>query len=371
MVCTTTPLLPYQTTHSLSELCETFFEKSGWTGEYTTDIEGLRSGLEEVYTLALADISWEELEQLCSDTNVDSVTPSPLTALYPDAVVPRIRIPSGAASSEVVQRAQAIHRLVAHDMERPLVPRSGDRVFEEATNAQLRASLRLCGNFPQFEYYSKRDVLVALYIKAPMVLSNVTQCEYLGNQASWLNAEIGESTLLTDGGPYRFYPDCLRYGDDVPATPVAETPEQRVAKLEQLLQASQDEAAQLRANAAVVGSPVAPTPTPTPIPTPFSTPAPMPSAAAPAMARGTPMTRGLVGLTGRAVPVVPPVGLSAPASLGGGAHWGFVPSVGDTLGAAGEGATGEEQCAAAACTHQCLPRHHECRSADCFEGCRE
>ena len=205
MVCTTTPLLPYQTTHSLSELCETFFEKSGWTGEYTTDIEGLRSGLEEVYTLALADISWEELEQLCSDTNVDSVTPSPLTALYPDAVVPRIRIPSGASSSEVVQRAQAIHRLVAHAMERPLVPRSGDRVFEEATNAQLRASLRLCGTFPQFEFYSKRDVLVALYIKAPIVLSNVTQCEYLGNQASWQNAEIGESTVLSDGGPYRFY----------------------------------------------------------------------------------------------------------------------------------------------------------------------
>ena len=75
MVCTTTPLLPYQTTHSLSELCETFFEKSGWTGEYTTDIEGLRSGLEDVYTLALTDLSWEELEQLCSDTNVDSVTP--------------------------------------------------------------------------------------------------------------------------------------------------------------------------------------------------------------------------------------------------------------------------------------------------------
>ena len=207
----------------MSELCETFFEKSGWTGDCTTDIEGLRSGLEDVYTLALADLSWEELEQLCSDSNVDSVTPSLLTALYPDAVVPRIRIPSGA--SEVVKRAQAIHRLVAQDMERPLVPRSEDRVFEEATNAQLRASLRLCGTFPQFEFYSKRDVLVAAYIKAPMVLYNVTQCEYLGDQKKWHDAEVGESTVLTDGGPYRFYPDCLRYGDDVPATPVAETAE--------------------------------------------------------------------------------------------------------------------------------------------------
>ena len=82
-----------------------------------------------------------------------------------------------------------------------------------------------------------------------MVLSNVTQCEYLGDQKKWHDAEIGESTVQTDGGPYRFYPDCLQYGDDVPATPLAETAEQRVAKLEQLLQASQVEAAQLRANA--------------------------------------------------------------------------------------------------------------------------
>ena len=193
MVCTTTSLLPYQTTHSLSELCETFFEKSGWTGEYTTDIEGLRSGLEDVYTLALADLSWEELEQLCSDSNADSVTPSPLTALYPNAVVPLIRIPSGA--SEELKRAPAIHRLVAQGMERPLVPRCGDRVFEEATNAQLRASLRLCGTFPQYEYCTKCDVLVAAYIKAPMVLSNVTQCEYLGDQEKWHDAEIGESTV--------------------------------------------------------------------------------------------------------------------------------------------------------------------------------
>ena len=333
MVCTTTSLLPYQTTHSLSELFGTFLEKSGWAGEYTTYIEGLRSGLEDVYTLALTDLSWEELEQLCSDTNVDSVTPSPLTALYPDAVVPRIRIPSG--GSEVVKRAHAIHRLVAHAMERPLVPRSGDRVFEEATNAQLRASLWLCGTFPRFEFHSKRDVLVAHYIKAPVVVSNVTQCEYLGDQKTWHNAEIGESTVLSDGGPYRFYPDCLRYGDDVPATPVAETPEQRVAKLEQLLQASQAEAAQLRANAGGVGSPVRP-----PTPTPFSTPAPTPSAPAPPLARSTPMTSGLVGVMGRAVPVAPPVGLSAPAPLGAGGHRGVVPSAGDTLGAAGEGAAG-------------------------------
>ena len=76
----------------MSELCETVFEKSS---DYTTDIEGLRAGLEAVYTLALEDLSWEELETLCSDTNADSITPSPLTALYPDAVIPRIGIPSG------------------------------------------------------------------------------------------------------------------------------------------------------------------------------------------------------------------------------------------------------------------------------------
>ena len=146
MVCTTTSLLPYQTTHRLSELCETFFEKSGWTGEYTTDIEGLRSGLEDVWLLQTsAGKSWRNFAPIPMWI--------PLTALYPDTVVPRIRIPSGA--SEVVKRAQAIHRLVAQDMERPLVPRSGERVSEEATNAQLRASLRLCGTFPQFEFYSK------------------------------------------------------------------------------------------------------------------------------------------------------------------------------------------------------------------------
>ena len=111
MVYTTTSLLPYQTTHSLSELCETHFEKSGWTGDFTTDIEGLRSALEDVYTLGLEDLSWEELEKVCSDSNADATTPSPLTALYPDAVVPRIRIPS--APAELVKRAQAIGRLAA------------------------------------------------------------------------------------------------------------------------------------------------------------------------------------------------------------------------------------------------------------------
>ena len=130
-----TPLLPYQTTHSLSELCETHFEKSGWTGDFTTDIEGLRSALEDVYTLGFEDLSWEELEKVCSDSNADAATPSPLTALYPDAVVPRIRIPNDPCP--IVKRAQAIGRLAAQDMERPLVPRtrSEDRVFEEATNA--------------------------------------------------------------------------------------------------------------------------------------------------------------------------------------------------------------------------------------------
>ena len=67
MVTMTSPL-PYQTTHSLSELCETHFEKSGWTGDFTTDIEGLRSALEDVYTLGFEDLSWEELEKVCSDS---------------------------------------------------------------------------------------------------------------------------------------------------------------------------------------------------------------------------------------------------------------------------------------------------------------
>ena len=71
----------------MSELCETHFEKSGWTGDFTTDIEGLRSALEDVYTLGFEDLSWEELEKVCSDSNADAATPPPLTALYPDAVV--------------------------------------------------------------------------------------------------------------------------------------------------------------------------------------------------------------------------------------------------------------------------------------------
>ena len=63
--------------------------------------------------------------------------------------------------------------------------RSDDRVFEDATNVQLRASLRLGGQFPPYEYYSKRDVLIAAYVKAPMVLSNVAQCEHLASQGKW------------------------------------------------------------------------------------------------------------------------------------------------------------------------------------------
>ena len=75
-------------------------------------------------------------------------------------------------------------------------------------------------------------MLIAAYIKAPMVLSNVVQCEHLASQGKWRDAEVGKSTVLSDSGPYGFYPDCLRYRDDVPATPVAETAEQCVTKLE-------------------------------------------------------------------------------------------------------------------------------------------
>ena len=46
------------------------------------------------------------------------------------------------------------------------------------SNAQLRVSLRLCGVFPPYEYYCRREVLVKAYIKAQMVLSNVAQCTH-------------------------------------------------------------------------------------------------------------------------------------------------------------------------------------------------
>ena len=210
---------PFRTTHSINELCEKRFEESGWTGVYTTDIEDLAGALEEVYQLGIDDLSWVEIEALCIDANTDVATPAPLNALYPAASPPRIRIPSGA--DEAAKKAAAIHRLVAQDMERPLVPRQVGRVFEEATNAQLRASLRLCGVIPPHEYHDNRAVLVAAYLKAPMVLSNVAQCAHLSGQAKWCDAQIGASTLLSDGGPYEFYPDCLVYGGESEATQVA------------------------------------------------------------------------------------------------------------------------------------------------------
>ena len=119
---------PFRTTHSINELCEKRFEESGWTGVYTTDIEDLAGALEEVYQLGLDDLSWVEIEALCIDANTDVATPAPLNALYPAASPPRIRIPSGA--DEAAKKAAAIHRLVAQDMERPLVPRQVGRVFE-------------------------------------------------------------------------------------------------------------------------------------------------------------------------------------------------------------------------------------------------
>ena len=74
-------------------------------------------------------------------------------------------------------------------------------MFEEATNAQLHASLRLCGVLPQPEYYNKRSVRVAAYVKAPMVLSNLAQCAHLAGQQRWSDAEVGSSTVLLDGEP--------------------------------------------------------------------------------------------------------------------------------------------------------------------------
>jgi hypothetical protein len=146
-------------------------------------------------------------------------TPSPLNALYPAASPPRIRIPSG--TDEAAKKAAAIHRLVAQDMERPLVPRQVGRVFDEASNAQLRASLRVCGVIPQHEFHDNRAMLVAAYLKAPMVLSNVAQCAHLSGQTRWCDAQIGASTILSDGDPYEFYPDCLVYGGESAATQVA------------------------------------------------------------------------------------------------------------------------------------------------------
>ena len=301
------PLFLFQTTHSVSELCETFFDKSGWSGDYTTDIEGLRSALEEVYTLALEDFSWEELESVCSESNADAVTPSALAALYPDAVVLRIRIPS--ASDEVVKRAQAIHRLVAHDLERPVVPRPGDCVFEEASNAQFRASLRLCGVFPPYEYYSKREVLVKAYVKAPMVLSNVAQCTHLSDQKKRMDAEICRSTIISDGSSYEFYPDCLRYGDDKPAT-LVETPNERVcrvAKPEKQLEASQADLRKTQAGGAG-GAPSVTTPTAT-----------VSAGAGPLAGAPTPVAsaaKGLVGPLGSAVPpALTPAAVPAPTPV--------------------------------------------------------
>ena len=105
----------------------------------------------------------------------------------------RIRIPNN--KDEAAKTAAAIHRLVAQDMERPLAPRQEGRVFEEATNAQLRASLGLYGVFPQHEYDNGRGVLVAAYLKAPMALSNVAQCAHLSGRLRWCDAEIGASTI--------------------------------------------------------------------------------------------------------------------------------------------------------------------------------
>ena len=155
-------------------------------------------------------------------------------------------------------------------------------------------------------------------------------------------------TVLTDGGPSRFYPDCLRYGDNVPATPVAETAEQRVAKLEQLLQASQAEAAQVSEGErrwcvlSLLFTPLAPDPS----------------------------DEWPGGCDGQSSASDPPGGLKCPCSLAGrGLHRGVVCHVADTPGAAGEGAAGEEQCAAAAGTHQCFSRHHECGVADFTARC--
>ena len=209
----------FRTAHSINELCEKRFTESGWTGVYTTDIQDLAVGLEDVYKLGLDDLNWVEMEVLLVDANADIGPPSPLNALYPAATLPRIRIPNN--KDEAARTAAAIHRLVANDMERPLVPRQGGRVFEEAANAQLHASHRLCGVFPQHEYYDNCKVLLAAYDKAPMVLSHVAHCAHLSGQKRWADAKIGTSTLLTDGDPYEFYPDCLVYGGESPATQVS------------------------------------------------------------------------------------------------------------------------------------------------------
>ena len=239
------------TLYSISELCERRFTESGWTGIYTTDIKDLAGALEDVCKLGLEDLSWVEWEVLLVDANADVGTPSPLDAASP----PRIRILNN--RDEAAKKAAAIHRLVAQDMERPLVPRQEGRVFEEATNAQLRASLRLCGVFPQHEYYDKRGVLIAAYLKAPMVLPNVAQCAHLSGQLRWCDAEIGASTIMTDGDPYEFYPDCLVYGGESPATQVSVSQLPRGVVAAQVL-ASQQQASQLLPNGAPVGA--APTP---------------------------------------------------------------------------------------------------------------
>ena len=82
MVLTYPAQLSFRTTHSINELCESFFMKSGWTGEYTTDIEDLASGFEDVYKLGFDNLSWEELEMTLSDANADVNASSPLNKLY-------------------------------------------------------------------------------------------------------------------------------------------------------------------------------------------------------------------------------------------------------------------------------------------------
>ena len=106
-----------------------------------------------------------------------------------------IAIPVQGADS--VRAERLIRRLTQNDFSRGLVPRSESELFQGATLAELRFSLRVSGVFSDSD---DRAVLEDLLKGAPGVVPSSEGFESLAKPAVWVNATRSEDNKFYDMG---------------------------------------------------------------------------------------------------------------------------------------------------------------------------
>ena len=148
-----------------------------------------------MYKKGLTAGDFEHLKDLAQESNGDLAVTSELKKLEKVRFMDNIAIPTTGSDSVRVERL--IKRLVQNDFSRGLVPRSASELFQGATLAELRFSLRVSGVFSDSD---DRDVLEGLLKDAPGVVTSTEVFDSLTKATVWVNATRTDDNKFYDMG---------------------------------------------------------------------------------------------------------------------------------------------------------------------------